>query len=154
MKSQGITIVITVHPAGNMNVCTNFNGNLSRKVNLLVALDENVRGSLKLVGFILWRSWISVQNVMAILLIVVQIFNSGSYFLAAFQQCECHAGANQASVRPQGVRGGPGDGHSPSDHELPLQLTAAAYHHSRALRLLSTANPSSPHKSGSANIAV
>lgn len=75
-------------------------------------------------------------------------------YFAAFQQCERHAGANQASVRPQGVRRGPGDGHPPSDHELPLQLTAAPHHHSRALRLLSTAAPGSPHKSGSANIAV
>lgn len=77
-----------------------------------------------------------------------------SYFIAAFQQCERHAGANQASVGPQGVRRGPGDGHSPSDHELPLQLAAAAHRHSRALRLLSVANPSSQNKSGSANIAV
>ena len=73
---------------------------------------------------------------------------------SAFQQCECHAGANQASLRPQGVHCGPGDDHSPSDHELSLQLTAAAHHHSRALRFLSTAIPSSPHKSGSANIAA
>lgn len=69
----------------------------------------------------------------------------GSFaFFPAFQQHECHAGAHQDSVRPEGVRRGPGDDHSPSDHELPLQLAAAAHRHRRALRFLSAANSPQP----------
>lgn len=66
---------------------------------------------------------------------------------AAFHQCECHAGAYQAIDGPQRVRRGPGDDHSPFDHELPLQLTAAAHHHRRALRFLTGSVPNSAHKS-------
>lgn len=62
-------------------------------------------------------------------------------FPAAFQQRERHAGAHQASHRPQGIRGGPGDGHPPSGDELPLQLRAAAHHYRRTVRILISAAP-------------
>lgn len=60
MKSQGIKIVLRIHPLGTTDICSNFNPStscqgISRK-------NNDIRGLQRYVGFILWGPWTSVQN--------------------------------------------------------------------------------------------
>ena len=83
---KGLTKVITVHPKGEINFCTRFDGNpsnswqdISLKNNKCKpdgGITGKVRGSLTSLGFLLWVLRISVANFMALHPIVGEIFQS------------------------------------------------------------------------------
>ncbi len=73
---------------------------ITTNVNLVLPLDRGkVKGSLKSIGFILWGPWMSVQNVMVVHPIVVEIFQSGPKWGTVRQNgYVCRGGGNKETL--------------------------------------------------------
>lgn len=79
-ECEGITKVITNYPQRNVNVGAKFqdnSSNICQDTSLQIRNRGKVRGAPKSWGFILWEAWTSVQNLIAIHPIAVEIFWSG-----------------------------------------------------------------------------
>lgn len=85
MKSWGITRVFTIHPEGDTYMWNKFHGNpFNSWRDISLKTSRRVRWSVKSPGYIIWEPWISVQNLVPIHLVDVELFQI--YFQYIFKK--------------------------------------------------------------------